>query len=83
MSACTCNPLGDVCARCDAAISEAEDIRDGVDFDPSGRMADAAADECYGGVSCERAAAARILAILIREDGHAGPHRANEFSEWS
>lgn len=32
------------CVVCESRIAEAEAARDGVDFDPSGAMADAAAD---------------------------------------
>jgi hypothetical protein len=38
-----------VCTSCEARISAAEDVRNGLDFDPSGSMADAAADDYYGG----------------------------------
>lgn len=40
------NCTGDVdtCARCSAGRDRIEDARNGVDFDPSGRMGDLAAD---------------------------------------
>lgn len=38
------NCPGDDCPRCESRIADIEDARSGADFDPSGRMGDAAAD---------------------------------------
>ncbi|HKY58340.1 MAG TPA: hypothetical protein VJL80_09905 [Aeromicrobium sp.] len=43
------NCPGEECASCSRRIADIEDARSGVDFDPSGRMGDRAADRWEDG----------------------------------